>query len=82
MRHGLEGAKNLATLYGQYCFLMSIDTEEYVYSMTEAMPASSHVDYYTKIRELHEASVAIQTCSLRAESFELVHVDTSGAAQV
>ncbi len=79
---GMEGAARLATKYGTYCYLMAIDTEEFVYSFTEATPAPTDAAYFAKVRELHDASVAIGDCSLKCELFKLVRVDTSEAANV
>lgn len=79
---GMEGASRLATKYGKYCYLMAIDTEEFVYSFTEATPAPTDAVYFAKVRELHEASVAIGECSLKCELFKLVRVDTSEATKV
>lgn len=78
----MEGAGRLAAIYGRYCYLMAIDPEELVYSLTEAAPDLTDAGYLAKIRELHEASVAIETCSLSGELFKLVRVDTSGATKV
>lgn len=79
---GMEGAARLATKYGTYCYLMAIDTEEFVYSFTEATPAPTDAAYFAKVRELHDASVAIGDCSLKCELFRLVRVDTSEATNV
>lgn len=79
---GMEGAARLATKYGRYCYLMAIDTEEFVYSFTEATPAPTDAVYFEKVRELHDASVAIGECSLKCELFKLVRVDTSEATKV
>lgn len=78
----MEGAARLATKYGKYCYLMAIDTEEFVYSFTEATPAPTDAVYFAKVRELHDASVAIGECSLKCELFKLVRVDTSEATKV
>lgn len=78
----MEGAARLATKYGKYCYLMAIDTEEFVYSFTEATPAPTDSAYFSKVRELHDASVAIKECSLKCELFKLVRVDTSEAMKV
>lgn len=78
----MEGAALLATKYGKYCYLMAIDTEEFVYSFTEAAPAPTDVEYFAKVRELHDASVAIGESSLKCELFKLVRVDTSEATKV
>lgn len=79
---GMEGAVRLATKYSRYCYLISIDTEDFVYSFAEASPALTDDDYFAKVRELHEASAAIETCSPKCESFKLVRVDTSEATKV
>ncbi|CAM9362495.1 unnamed protein product [Pylaiella littoralis] len=79
---GMEGAERLGTKYGKYCHLMAIDTEEFVYSFTEVAPAPTDAEYFAKVRELHEASVAIGECSLTCELFKLVRVDTSEATNV
>lgn len=79
---GMEGVQHLGTKYGQYCYLMAIDTEEFVYSFMEAAPALTDAEYFAKVRELHQASVAIGTCSLKSELFKLVRVDTSEATKV
>lgn len=78
----MEGAVQLAAKYGKYCHLMAIDTEEFVYSFTEATPAPTDEEYFAKVRELHNASVAIGSCSLTCELFKLVRVDTSEATKV
>lgn len=78
----MEGAAHLGAKYGKYCHLMAIDTEEFVYSFTEAVPAPTDAAYFAKVRELHDASVAIGECSLKCELFKLVRVDTSEAAKV
>lgn len=78
----MEGAVQLAAKYGKYCHLMAIDTEEFVYSFTEATPAPTDEEYFAKVRELHDASVAIGSCSLMCELFKLVRVDTSEATKV
>lgn len=78
----MEGAERLGTKYGKYCHLMAIDTEEFVYSFTEVAPAPTDAEYFAKVRELHEASVAIGECSLTCELFKLVRVDTSEATNV
>ena len=78
----MEGAARLATKYGTYCYLMAIDTEEFVYSFTESSPAPTDAAYFAKVRELHDASVAIGDCSLTCELFKLVRVDTSEATKV
>lgn len=78
----MEGAARLGTKYGKYCYLMAIDTEEFIYSFTEAVPAPTDAAYFAKVRELHSASVAIGECSLKCELFKLVRVDTSDATKV
>lgn len=78
----MEGAERLGTKYGKYCYLMAIDTEEFVYSFTEVAPAPTDAEYFAKVRELHDASVAIGECSLACELFKLVRVDTSEATNV
>lgn len=78
----MEGAARLANTYGKYCYLMAIDTEEFVYSFAEAAPALTDAAYFSKVRELHDASVAIGECSLKCELFKLVRVDTSEAMKV
>lgn len=78
----MEGAERLGTKYGKYCYLMAIDTEEFVYSFTEATPAPTGAEYFAKVRELHDDSVAIEECSLKCELFKLVRVDTSEATKV
>lgn len=78
----MEGATRLGSKYSKYCYLIAIDTEEFVYAFTEAAPAPTDAEYYTKVRELHDASTAIEICSLKCELFELVRVDTSEATKV
>lgn len=78
----MKGAEQLGSKYGQYCYLMGIDTEDFVYSFAEASPAPTDAEYFAKVRELHQASEAIRTCSLKCELFKLVRVDTSEATQV
>lgn len=78
----MQGAERLATKYSKYCYLMAIDTEEFVYSFAEAVPAPTDEAYFARVRELHEASVAIGECALKCELFELVRVETSEAAKV
>lgn len=78
----MQGAERLATKYNKYCYLMAIDTEDFVYSFAEAVPAPTDEAYFARVRELHDASVAIGECSLKCELFELVRVETSEAAKV
>ena len=78
----MQGAERLATKYSKYCYLMAIDTEDFVYSYAEAVPAPTDNAYFARVRELHDASVAIGECSLKCELFELVRVETSEAAKV
>lgn len=78
----MQGAERLATKYSKYCYLMAIDTEDFVYSFAEAVPVPTDDAYFAKVRELHDASVAIGECSLKCELFELVRVETSEAAKV
>lgn len=78
----MQGAERLATKYSKYCYLMAIDTEDFVYSFAEAVPAPTDEAYFARVRELHDASVVIGECSLKCELFKLVRVETSEAAKV
>lgn len=78
----MQGAERLATKYSKYCYLMTIDTEDFVYAFAEAVPAPTDEAYFARVRELHDASVAIGECSLKCELFKLVRVETSEAAKV
>ena len=80
--HGMQGAHHLGKKFSKYCYLMTTDTEEFMYSFTEAAPAPTDDEYFEKVRELHDASVAIGECSLERELFKLARVDTSEATKV
>ncbi|CAM9135038.1 unnamed protein product, partial [Choristocarpus tenellus] len=82
LTRAMKGPQNLADMYGRFCHLLDIDTEEYIDFFNEMVPTPSSDDYFAKVREFHEASVAISSCSMNHELFKLVRVNTIEVTQI
>jgi hypothetical protein len=63
----MEAPQQLAALYGSYCYLMAIDPDELLHSLSSAKPAPTDGEYFKRVREFHAAASAIQRLSADCE---------------